>query len=66
MNLKEDGMAAWAYMELLLVEFIQNEPADRGEGGRRGHEMMKYTGQSLMKPHGPRFQSEIIELLCLL
>lgn len=27
-------MAAWTYMELLLVEFIQNEPADRGVGGR--------------------------------
>lgn len=64
MNLNEAGMAAWTYMELLLVEFIQNEPADCGEG--EGGVLPKHTGQRLMKPHGWGFQSEIIALLCLL
>lgn len=27
---------------------------------------VQHTGQSVMKPHGPRFQSDMIELLCLL
>lgn len=33
MNLEEAGTVAWTYMELLLVEFIENEPADCEEGG---------------------------------
>lgn len=64
MNRKEAGMVPWTYMELLLVVLIRKEPADCGVGGRGV--LLKYTGQSLMKPHGLRFQSEITELLCLL
>ena len=30
------GIVAWTYMELLLVEFIQNEPADYVVGGKSG------------------------------
>lgn len=61
MNPEEPGRVAWTYMELLLVKFIENEPADCGEGGREGV-LLKNTGQSLMKPHGPGFRPEIIEL----
>lgn len=56
-------------MELSLVKSIQNEPADRGVGGERvllAQAYAKHTSHLLMKRHGPRFQSEMIELLCLL
>lgn len=43
--------------------FTENEPP---HGERREGVMLKNTGQSLMKPHGPEFQSEITELSCLL
>lgn len=43
--------------------FTENEPPDRehGEGA-----LLKNAGRSLMKPHGPEFQSAITELSCLL
>lgn len=33
---REAGLAAWTYMELLLVDFIQTEPADCREAGGVG------------------------------
>lgn len=53
MILEEAGAPPWTYMELLLVELIHDEPW-RLRSGREGA-LMKHTGQSLTKPHGPGF-----------
>lgn len=63
-------------MELLLVDFIQNEPAECGGGavGERhallglstAHPATVVQHQSLVKRRGQRFESEMLSLLCLL